>query len=51
MSTYAICFEIGLRIMLDKSYSNSYEYGLYIYKSVWKKLPIVQWLEGDELKK
>jgi hypothetical protein len=42
MSTYAIYFEIGLHITLDKNYSNSYKYELYIYKSVWKKLCIVR---------
>jgi hypothetical protein len=37
-----IRFRIGLRIVLDKSYSNSYESIGYIYKFGWKKIFIVR---------
>jgi hypothetical protein len=41
-SFFLICFGIGLCIVLDESYSNSYEHGLYIYKSGLNRLSIVQ---------
>jgi len=46
-----IYFRIGLRIALDKSYSNSYEHMLYIYKSGWKKLSFILQLGKDGPKK
>jgi hypothetical protein len=41
-SFFPIRFRIGLRITLVESYSNSYKYELYIYKSGLNRLSIAQ---------